>query len=198
MTQPFLITGLPRSRTAWMATVCNLVPEAFCYHEPLAHFSSWEECFSLYQTSRFRFVGISDSALGFHLHEIMQKWNPRVLVIERDISDVRRSLAGIGIADDRQYCALLRERLDVALERCAHSLMITTVSFSGLENFDIVKAAIGHLLDNAEIDWEKVRELMRLSVQVIPENVWGDAERARTHAPSLLGADVLETMRAAQ
>ena len=38
----FLITGLPRSRTAWMA-VAATDGTAVCYHEPTMHLARWDD-----------------------------------------------------------------------------------------------------------------------------------------------------------
>lgn len=76
----FIITGLPRSRTAWFAayfTNCKMR----CHHEPLD-----------VEETLFRGESVSDSSLGLH-PELTIGYN--VLVIERDPNEVLTSLANI-------------------------------------------------------------------------------------------------------
>lgn len=110
MTQPFLITGLPRSRTAWFALLCSGLQE-ICWHEPTQH-GQWQDvCSGIWNCTDAPFVGISDSALGFNLSNILLEYKPRTVIIDRKISDVSASLAKQGITGIDRYLKALYDIL---------------------------------------------------------------------------------------
>ena len=75
----FLITGLPRSRTAWWAVTMDATHEPSATVKSLAAWSTYLE------------RGISDSAIGLKLEEIMHEYAPRTLIVERPLQDVLTS-----------------------------------------------------------------------------------------------------------
>ena len=68
----FLITGKPRSRTAWFAVATGAL------HEPARLPPIWTG-------------GVSDSRASLHLAEIYSRFEPRTLIIERPKFDVLTS-----------------------------------------------------------------------------------------------------------
>lgn len=84
MPKHFLITGLPRSRTAWLAAFMS-AGNCVCLHEP----RNWE---SVFASDGPKFVGISDSGLGFQLGRIMQDYDMPVLIVERLLKRLRHRL----------------------------------------------------------------------------------------------------------
>jgi hypothetical protein len=104
----FLITGLPRSRTAWFSVAASQAP-AMCWHEPIK--TRWQDCFQLWNSSPYMWTGISDSSLGFHLPEIVDEIGPKIVIIERDPDEVKASLRAIGHAADA-YVDLLHRHLN--------------------------------------------------------------------------------------
>jgi len=81
MSGRFMITGLPRSRTAWFAVATGAL------HEPIAR--DGLEAFAPDWEPR---VGVSDSAAGIWLPRIIAEFEPQVLVVERPFEDVVTSL----------------------------------------------------------------------------------------------------------
>ena len=78
MSGRFLITGLPRSRTAWFAVATG------AYHETISHGvhkAYWPEG-----------CGIADSGAAHELSRWIEAAKPRTLVIERPKADVLASL----------------------------------------------------------------------------------------------------------
>jgi len=62
----FLITGLPRSRTAWLSALFS-TDNVLCWHEPLSKLGSYEAVKSMLDNIRgYSHVGISDSSVGFN------------------------------------------------------------------------------------------------------------------------------------
>ena len=84
----FLITGLPRCRTAWFAVACTNQHQ-ICLHEPSATMD-W----GLLKTSWMSGLvqGVSDHGLAARLPEIIRDVQPRILIIERDKTQVITSM----------------------------------------------------------------------------------------------------------
>lgn len=109
----FLVTGTPRSRTAWMARFLSHGGVA-CVHEPSINFRRKDE---LRRFVRQPNIGASDSGMVLLWREIAEA-NPdaRFAVVTRPVMDVIRSAlnAGIPIRD--------AERGAVATTKAAHEL----------------------------------------------------------------------------
>lgn len=182
MGQPFLITGLPRSRTAWFALLANMAPRTVCYHEPTADSESFDEMLDLWEATDWDYIGISDSTLGFQIGRILRDVKPRVLVIERPIEDVRKSLvaylSGLEISMPR-IDAYLTSLLASITENIAHP-SIHRVGFEELRDEGNVRDALAWILPGAEV--RSLDLIMRMNVQVdrdyaiskakIPHNHW--------------------------
>lgn len=185
----FLITGLPRSRTAWFAAVANTVTGAICHHEPMERYPTWRDCLDLWRDRDRKWVGISDSALGFHLREILADHKPRTLIVKRDLQQVVGSLEAIGVGGDmHRFCSVLNARMIAAQ---GHPL-VKTVAFEMLSDPAVVRSCLWHLMPGAEIDGDRIEVFQRLNVQadmrqvrkvMVPRAKAGDM-------PALVGHDV--------
>ncbi len=105
---PFFITGLPRSRTAWLA-VASTTGNSICHHEP--GFGDYESARDIWQAPSEVRVGISDAGLGLHIRRIVDDIAPRVLIVDRDLEAVLASFeryAGMDLAGSRDA---VRDRL---------------------------------------------------------------------------------------
>jgi len=101
----FLITGLPRSRTAWFASYFT-TEDTLCYHEASFHNSDME----------LDVKNIGNSEAGVELPWVTDFAPDRIIVIHRDIDEVERSLDIIG----EPTGAALRERLEELNTRLDH------------------------------------------------------------------------------
>lgn len=130
----YLITGLPRSRTAWMA---QFMPN--CVHEPITYMKKIEDIKTVYADHD----GISDSGLGFWLDWILHNVAPRTLIIDRDLDEVEKSLAEMNLGlPATNYCELLQEKLD---EHAKHPLVLR-VPYEALGNMRVMQKVWWHLL----------------------------------------------------
>lgn len=155
----FLITGLPRSRTAWMSvTASTCIRNAMCWHEPVSWLQDWGKVESLWGAN-IEHTGIADAHLGFRLHGIMNRVSPNVLVIERAIAEVEKSLARFTGLPANNYVDLLRIRLD---EWRGHR-SFKYVDFADLN--DRLGECLRHLAPGARIDEVRAAEMCRLNIQ---------------------------------
>lgn len=188
MSQPFLITGLPRSRTAWMAEIAHS-DRAVCFHEPMAHLARWDDVFGEIWGERWvrAFVGIADHGLGFHLPEIMRRAEPRTLIIERPIVEVEASLDLIGLLGSRLFLELLAAALAYQ-----HPL-IRRVPYASLADTSAVVECLQWLMPGAPIDAGRIAAMQGQNIQAL-ENI----ERGRAaDMANFLPADVVARLKGA-
>jgi predicted nucleotidyltransferase len=100
----FIITGMPRTRSAWFAAYFT-EGRTYCHHEATFHNNSME-------IPGFDHVGNSDS--GYVISKDWVEENPvdKIVVIHRSIDDVERSLKSIGQTNVRW----LLEQMEPALQ----------------------------------------------------------------------------------
>lgn len=101
---PFYVTGLPRTRTAWLANMLTNGITSVCLHEPLARLGSrdvYEAKPAMLQamitrwieiTPAVRFRGLADSGLHVALPELPAQIPGPIVVIHRDPERVIDSL----------------------------------------------------------------------------------------------------------
>lgn len=190
MGRPFLITGLPRSRSAWFAALCNTVPDAICYHEPLIKLERWQSIETLLRNQGTAFTGAADHALGFHLPELIAMLDPLVLIVTRPREEVEASLAALfPKAPQSRYLEVLERRLDAV----PSSDRVKRVAFAELARLGTTFACVRHLMPGAEPSHRKLMELHWMNVQAdLPHamNVGQIAAKAG-RMPHVLGADVM-------
>jgi hypothetical protein len=191
----FLITGLPRSRTAWWSALCSAaVDNTICFHEPCSLAQSWEQSLDVWATPGYTNVGIADSSLGFHLEEILAVHRPRTLVIKRPIDEVEKSLAEVGIKTPG-YCQILNERI---VKTYGYDERVRWISYTQLEDYEVVKDCLLWLCIQTSVDLVKVRQFMDLNVQVSVDSVQRKLKNCKANIEDLLGGDVVEEIKAWQ
>jgi hypothetical protein len=185
----FLITGLPRSRTAWWAALTSTVEGVMCFHEPCSVSPSWEQSLDVWATSGYNQIGIADSSLGFHLQEILLVHKPRTLVIRRSLSDVEQSLKDINIRTPG-YCKILSDRI----LRCYGHELVKFVDYERLNSYEVVKECLLWLLPWTTIDLVKVRQFMDFNVQISMDSLDRKLRNCKANIEDLLGADVVREL----
>jgi len=165
MSGRYLITGLPRSRTAWFA-VATSGPESACFHEPTPHLDSFEALAEFWHSSVGISMGISDSSLAFQIERILDELGPRTLIIERPKADVIRSFENYWQQSSRESRAYYSRYCDLALawlDYAKHHELCRSVPYDALDDFETVVACLEWLLPDEE--FPDIRQLMRLNIQ---------------------------------
>jgi len=104
----FFITGLPRSRTAWIANFFS-TGDVFCWHEAMAGITSKAQYWERLSTERYTHVGNSDCTL--YMGGLLP--NCPLVIIERDVGEVDKALTKIGFAG----CLKMLEESQAALDK---------------------------------------------------------------------------------
>jgi hypothetical protein len=107
---PFCVLGLPRSRTAWLANFLSY-GDRECRHEGTATMGSFDEVLATLRAG----VGLSDTMLGLRAEDIARALPAtRMVVVRRDIAQVRASMARIGYPMAGHFLEHLAQKLDRA------------------------------------------------------------------------------------
>ena len=187
----FLVTGLPRSRTAWMAAACCLAPDAFCRHEPSAGLVRGHDFADLWKIDGYAHVGVSDSLLSLHLSRLLAAMpDLRVLVIDRDLDEVDASLMDVGLPSTK-LPAIMKRRL----KAFRHHRNVRWVRFEDLN--DEVETCLAHLMPGTVIDRAKIASFLDLHIKVSVADAIAKAEARAADVDFLLGPDVVEELRRA-
>lgn len=180
MSAPFLITGLPRSRTAWWSVVAT-TPQSICRHEPLKDSNSFEELAAVWSDPKVDYVGVSDSGLVPVLHRVMEEIQPRTLIVDRPAAEALRSFDNYmrGVPFDRRAAALYFEASAKAL-RCFHDHpLVKVVKFADMNDPDAVVQAYRWLMPKNT--WPVRFELLHINVQVDVGYVVREAAKPHSH-----------------
>jgi hypothetical protein len=154
----FFVTGLPRSRTAWLAAFLS-TGGVLCHHELMGHVHSVEEFIAEMERP---LRGNADHGL-FLFPEFARRWpKAPVVVIHRDIENVQASLLAMGI-DQRD---MLEENLEFI-----NSLDAMHVLYDDID--DRLREICRHV--RVPYDAHRAQLFRRLNIQTT--NIAGDPEQ---------------------
>lgn len=158
----FFITGLPRSRTAWLANLMTY-NGAFCLHEGAKLFPDKEGYVDWLRSGHAAHVGDSSSGLlktpEILLHDFPDA--PLVL-IDRPVDEAEQALKdsfGVGFGEDKEQIVSAMEKL----RRRSNTLII---NYSSLDSLTVIKNIWFHLLTFVPFDAAPAAMLGELTVQV--------------------------------
>jgi hypothetical protein len=138
----FMVIGLPRSRTTWMANWLTTT-DTLCLHDPLAHYTIQE----LDNYSTDKLFGISDTAI--HMFGGKLNSHPaKKLIIHRPLIDINKSLGQSCVKEDSK--TLLDDIKGMHVDYCDLNRM----------GKDIWSFLIG-----SKFDSERFRQLIGMNVQ---------------------------------
>lgn len=165
--KPFYIGGLPRSRTAWLSVVA-MTPRSICAHECSKDFDSFDDLKAAWTAPRPypEFVGVSDSGLGLQIARVLEEIQPRTLIVERDMEEVRRSLAAYmrGVPYDTALGDAFLHKIQSSLDAVARHPLVLRLPYEKLRHPEAVQHAFAWLCPG--LDTSHIPALMRLNVQV--------------------------------
>lgn len=180
MSRPFLVTGLPRSRTAWWSVVTT-TPQSICRHEPLKDSNSFEELAAVWSDPKVDYVGVSDSGVVPVLGRILEEIEPRTLIVERPAAEAMRSFENYmrGFAFNREAAALYFETSSRMLRNFHDHPLVKVVKFADMNDPDKVVQAYRWLMPKNI--WPVRFELLHINVQVDVGHVIREAMKAHSH-----------------
>ena len=162
-TQLFHITGLPRSRTAWLANMLSFGP-SYCYHEALSHVNSMDELTDLMMARGFPFVGNCDSGIPMFSDEYLAEYAHHPLVIiDRPIDDAIRSCNKAFNGDYGDMIHRLQARLNFIRER---KVNVLSIPYRALDNVNTMEVIWDHCVPGFMFDKVRFTQLAHFNVSV--------------------------------
>lgn len=194
--QPFYITGLPKSRTAWLSVALSDWRTSACLHEPLAKMryetlvkSNVDGSMTALEDSRLvlsdlttallathcPFAGLSDTGLAIVAADLPALLPGPVLIVWRDPGEVIKALVEYLGGDPEVHAggvALMFERLQAFCERYSAAGALMQVDFESLSSTDTMRQIWRHLLPGGPVfQRRRIEALQRLRIEPQPEHL---------------------------
>lgn len=161
----FLITGLPRSRTAWLANLFSTGP-VMCLHEPVVYAQGGVDGVKpLLDSLVADVVGMSDSTIPLFWDVYAAQFLPcPIVVIDRPLEVCVASLSEhTGFPVDRLFPVVRAVQQELAvLQQAAPTL---TVPFDELNSLDTLQNIWTYCVPSVEFNVERAAFLQTLNVQ---------------------------------
>ena len=181
----FFITGMPHTPIYWLSVLCT-TDAVICHPDPSPGLTSIDDLSVLYEASTYKATGISDSALGFYAAEIVEKFHPRTVIIDRDPRETEDEMARAGFSRTN-YCDLLH----AALSRARNLPGVMWVPIEALQQKRVMQKIFWHLLPGMPFDEARFEMLWRMNIDADPRKAIQAAQQSRTLAglmrPALAG-----------
>jgi hypothetical protein len=142
----FMVLGLPRSGTAWLANLLT-TDDSLCLHESLMCHSMAD----LDAIPHYGFLGIAETA-GLFIDEV--RLHPcKKLIVERPLNEINKSLRTLGLPEfNVEYKHIFKETVGYKIQ------------FSDLFKFEHMRDAYGYLLGK-ELSKDRHHLLCNMEVQ---------------------------------
>lgn len=161
--KPFFIFSLPRSRTAWLANFLTY-GETYCFHEGWIGVSTPDEMWRKMKATGRKFTGNSDSGNIMFLDEIMDEYpNAKLILIERPMNEVIRSLSDMGFPGQEEY--LRRCHIDLQNLKINASPMV--VPFHLMDNGACRE--MWEYVTDEPLDEQRLEMLEGINMEVFPD-----------------------------
>lgn len=168
--KPFFITGLPRSRTAWLSAFMSN-GRNICYHEPIYKMRDIEDIKQFYDCEYYNHVGVSDSGLGFFVDWILDNIGAKTVIVDRDINEVEASLKQLGLPASDYL-----EQLYKKLQSVRNHPLVLWIPFEALSEKRVVQKIYWHLMQGESFDEARYEEFNKMNIEL---KVVEGIERAR-------------------
>src|ERR1700733_452815 len=168
MPKYFIITGLPRSRTAWLAGLFS-TGNVICFHEPINNFSSLKEMKDYLDSLPYEYVGISDSSIGYYEEFYTDNFSDApIVVIDREEAVVIFDLAdflNIKIKQSRE----LINKVNIGLKKIKNRASV--FNFESLNDSGVIGIIWNILIPTIPFDKLRCELFQTLMIQQHKEKV---------------------------
>lgn len=156
MKKPFIITGLPRSRTAWLANLFT-TDRTICHHDCAFSFEAIPD--------NDKIVGFSGPQLCLQFTEVANYFPTAPwLVVIRDGNDSLASFKKLAEPEITVTDKWWADRVHLISQICAR-YQVEVIRFDDLDNEREMRLAWAHLLPGIDFDVDRYKMLCKLNVQ---------------------------------
>ena len=166
----FFVSGLPRSRTAWLANLLTY-EDSFCFHDALKYCTELKDLKDVFKRVPQGYVGNSDSALVLFYRELMamfpeSKW----LFVYRNFKDCVTATLKLSFAGEDTEDLLLEGAAKLAVIRMAELELrnpnVLIVDYESLDNPSVVARIVAHLTPGIVFNEERFKLLDAMRVEI--------------------------------
>ena len=164
----FFITGLPRSRTAWLANLFTF-KNSFCFHELSRVGSDPAEIYRKLQTRREDHVGSADQLLPYYIDYMTERVeNYKIVVIKRPKIQCKLALANwMGYADYEIESKI--DALDKRIDKMQAIYETKTIPYEALDDPYVIEDLWYHCLPSVPFDEDRFNMLNEFNIQLMKE-----------------------------
>lgn len=175
MKPPFLVLGLPRSRTAWISRFLTY-GDWLCGHDELRHMRQLEDVRSWLAQPNTGTV--ETAAAPFWRLALHYRPDLRIVTIRRDPDEAARAAVAAGLSDDLGLMAAVCHRLDHKLDQIERRTGARSFRFEDLASEESCEALFEYCLPYTfDQDWWKARSIENVQINVAALNRYVAAHR---------------------
>ena len=161
-TSNFFITGLPRSRTAWLSTFFT-GDNCFCYHEILKVSDGFNDAIQKLLNRKEMYVGNSDSSLPIWSGKVdYMLQNSPIVIVERDVDEVADSLTNLWGCDPTRFLDLTLEHLEILKKRYNY----ISIDYNKLSDQLCLENIWDFCIPNIDFDKDKFEMLKTINISI--------------------------------
>ncbi len=135
----------------------------------------------LYQSDYYKFIGISDPLACFFIDEIIEKVNPRILIVERAREEVDRMLSNGGLGDK-----ILTNYVVEKIKELKLNPEVLWVPYDALNTKRVMQKIYWHLMPGMAFDEERFEEMNKMTIQIDQDKAMELATKVKTNGNSIL------------
>ena len=162
MKNNFFITGLPRSRTSWLANFFTY-NDSFCFHEATRFCSSMNDLKELMQSHSASNIGNADPALLYIMDDLVKQFpSAKIVLIERELHETVDSFIDFYTSYEYKNIQEWIEELFEKMEKIKKNYQVLTVKHNDLNNMDECRKVWNFILPGETFDekrWNLLDEL---------------------------------------
>ncbi|MFP4622361.1 MAG: hypothetical protein ACLFM7_13700 [Bacteroidales bacterium] len=162
MKNNFFITGLPRSRTSWLANFFTYY-NSFCYHEATRFCANIQDLKELMRNHEAENIGDADPALLYLMDDLKKIFpHSRVVLVERELHETIDSFMDFYTSYEYKRIQEWIEGLFEIMEQITQRYDVKTVAHDDLNHMQTCREVWEYLLPEEPFDvkrWNLLDEL---------------------------------------
>ncbi len=169
MKRNFFITGLPRSRTSWLANFFTY-NNTFCFHEATRFCASIEDLKITLANHDASNIGNADPALIYMMDDLVNMFpEAKFLFVEREVYETIDSFLGFYASlDSQQKVTDWILQMNELFQKAKQKYNVMTISHNELNQMDACKQTWEYLVPEIPFDEKRWKMLDELYINKLP------------------------------
>lgn len=188
----FTVTGLPRSRTAWLSNLLTVLPSSLCFHEPERRVESLRDLAgNLEKIAPFaKHIGISSSGIPLQFSEFNELFPEAIYVV------VIRDLRQASESYKKAFPFIAPDRVDELMRKCSEGIdeivgripfnRLKTVSYDRLNEVTACEQVHDFCIPDVMFNYTRCRMLQTMKVEMIWDKAYAEAHHVHQAAADSL------------